>query len=88
MLGACGIGCDEGKAYLRGGNAGKLDFGFFGSLFKSLHSHLIIAKVYALLFFELICEPVDNSLVEIVAAEVVVTCRGKNFLNAVAHLND
>ncbi len=88
MLGACGIGCDEGKAYLRGGNAGKLNLGFFGSLFKSLHSHLIIAEVYALLLFELICKPVDNSLVEIVAAEVVITRRSKNLLNAVAHLND
>ena len=85
---AIGIHADEGQVDGGSGDVRKLDLRFLGSLFQSLHSHLIAAKVNALALLELVGDPVDNSLVKIVAAEAVVTGSCKNFLNAVAHLDD
>ena len=88
MLRTCCVNGDIGKVDVRRCNARKLNLSLFRCFLKSLHSHLIAAKINSTRLFELINDPVHNSLVKVVAAEVVVTCRCKNLLNAVAHLDD
>ena len=85
---AVGFHSDEGQVDGGGGDVGKLNLRLLGSLLQSLHGHLIAAQVNALALLELVGYPIDNSLVEIVAAEAVVTGSCKNLLNAVAHLDD
>ena len=88
MFRAGGVRRDERQGNRRSGHAGKLDFRFFSRFFESLHRHSVVAKVNALFFLEFISQPVDDSLVEIVAAQTVVTGSCQNFLNAVAHFDD
>ena len=88
VLRTCCISCDVGEIYHRGRSGGKLDLGLFCCFLESLHSHLILGKVDSVGSLEGLDHPVDYSLVEVIAAQVVVTCGSLNFLNAVAHLND
>ena len=78
---------DERKGDGGIGDTGKFDLRLFRSFLQTLHGHLVGTKVDAFGFLELVCEPVDDALVKVVAAETVVTGRGKNFLDAVAHLD-
>ena len=67
----------------------KLYLGLFGSLLEALERHRILLEVQTTVFrCELGCEPVDDYLVEIVAAEVGVTVGGLDFENTVAELQD
>ncbi len=88
MLRTCCICGNEGQADLRGGYTRKLNFRFFSGFLQALHRHFIGTQVNALLFLKFVCQPVDDALVEVVAAQTVVTRRGKHFLHAVAHFND
>ena len=88
MLRACRVCGDEGQADVGCGHAGELDLCLLGSFLEPLHSHLVAPEVNALLRLEAVSHPVDYSLVEVVAAEAVVTCGREDFLNAVAHLDD
>src|SRR5699024_10319745 len=85
VLGACCIGCDVGLIDVCACHAGKLNLGLFGSFLKTLHSHPVARKVDAFGSLELSYHPVDDSLVEIVTAETVVTCCCKNLDGAVAY---
>ena len=79
---------DERKGDGGIGDTGEFDLRLFRSFLQTLHSHLVGTEVDAFVFLELVCEPVDDALVEVVAAETVVTGRGKDFLDAVAHLDE
>ena len=88
VLGAGGVGGDEGQVDGGAGHAGELDLGLLGSLFNALHGHLVARQVDALLHLEAREDPVHNPLVEVVAAQAVVAGGGQHFLDAVAHLDD
>ena len=62
----------------------QLDFGFFGSLFQTLQSQTVAAEINSGLFFELIGQIVDNTLVKVFAAEESIAVGGFYFENAVA----
>ena len=82
------ISGDEWQVNVSLGHAGQFDFRFFSSLFQSLHSHLIAGKVDTVFFLEFFNKVVDQSLVEVIAAQSVVTSSCQNFLYTVAHLDD
>ena len=82
------ISGDEWQVYICLSHAGKLNFCFFSCLFQSLHCHLIAGQVDAVFFLEFSNEVVHQSLVEVIAAQSVVTGSSQNFLNTVAHLDD
>ena len=88
MFGAGSVGSYIRKRDRRGSNTAELDLSFFSRLFKTLHCHLIICQVKALLFFEFAYKPIDDPLIEIISAESVVTGSCKDLLNAVAHINN
>ena len=86
MLRTRGVCRDEGQVDvgLRGGR--KLHLRLLGSFLQTLQGHLVLAKVDAVFRFELVGHPVDDALIPVVAAEVIVACGGANFEDAVAQL--
>ena len=88
MLGAGGVGGDEGQVDGCAGHAGELDLGLLSGLFDALHGHLVAGEVDALLGLEAVQNPVHDPLVEVIAAQAVVAGGGQHFLHAVAHLDD
>ena len=88
MLGAfLGIS-DERKVDVGRSRCGQLLLGLLSRLFQSLHGHLVSGEVNAFLALELADHPVDDPLVEVIAAETCVAVGGQNFDNAVADLDD
>ncbi len=79
---------NERQVNLRRSHAGKFNLCFFSRFFQALHGHLVAGKVNAVCFFEVVNHPVHHALVEVITAEVCVTGCSKDFLHAVAHLNN
>ena len=71
---------------LRG--ARKLDFRLFGSFFQALHRHRVLAQVDVVVLHELLCQPVDDDVVEVIAAQMRVAVGRFYFEDAVAQLQD
>ena len=88
MLRTCRVSGDEGQVDVGSGNAGKLDLGFLRSFFQALHCHFIGGQINTGVRLEGLEHPVDDTLVEVVAAQTVVTGSRQNLLNAVADLDD
>ena len=68
--------------------ARQFDFCLFGSFFKTLESHRVLTEVDAFFFLEFVGEPVDDDVVEVVAAEVCVSVGRFYFEDAVAEFED
>src|SRR5699024_3458360 len=67
---------------------GKFDFRLFGSLFQALHRHRVFAQVAVMALHELLGQPVDDDVVEVVAARVRVAVGRFHFEYAVAEFED
>ena len=85
-FGPDGVGRDERQVDLRLLRGGQLDLGLLGGLVEALEGHRVGGQVDALVALELGREPVDDRLVEVVAAEVVVTRGRLDLEDAVADL--
>src|SRR5579872_1220910 len=90
VLGTAGIGRDERQIDLCLHGCGEFDLGALSRVPKTLQSHFIAlaAKVEAFLFLEFVDEPVDQALIDVVAAEVSVTIGGLDFDDAFADFKD
>ena len=77
---------DERQVDLRRHRRRQLDLRLLGRLVEPLQRHLVGAEVDALILLELGRHPVDDRLVEVVAAEVVVAVRRLHLEDAVAEL--
>jgi hypothetical protein len=86
VLGPGGIRGDEGQVDLGLDRAAELDLGLFRGLAQALDGHLVLAEVDALVLLELGDDPIDDPLVEVVAAEVGVAVRGLDLDHALADL--
>ena len=86
MKRAVGICRNERQIDVTAGHTGKLDLSLLCGFLQSLKHHLVIAKINSVLRLKFVCHPVDHSLVEVIAAQLVVTCRCKNFEHAVRDL--
>ena len=86
VLGPVRVGGDERQVDVGRLRRRELDLGLLGRLVQALQSHRVLAQVDALLALELGREPVDDGLVEVVAAQVVVTGRGLDLEHALAQL--
>ena len=76
---------DEGQVDVGAAHAGKLDLCLLCGILESLEHHLVVSQVDAVLCLELVSHPVDDSLVEIVAAEVGIAVCCKDFKHAVGN---
>ena len=88
MLGAGGVGGDEGQVDVALHRAGQLDLRLLGGFLQALRSHLVLTQIDAVLLLEGIGHPVDDALVEVIAAQMGIAVGCQNLGNAVAHLND
>ena len=82
-----GVGRDERQVdgSLRGG--GKLHLRLLGGFLQALQSHLVFAQIdAAVVSSELVGHPVDDAVVPVVAAQVVVASGGQNLEHTVAEL--
>ncbi len=86
MLRAFGRRSDERQVDLRRHRRGELDLRLLRCLVETLKRHLVRGEVDALVLLELRDHPVDDRLVEVVAAEMVVAVRGLDLEDAVAEL--
>ncbi len=86
VLGPALVGGDERQVDLRLLGGGQLDLGLLGGLVEALERHRVLREVDALVALELRGEPVDDRLVEVVAAEVVVAGGRLDLEDAVADL--
>ena len=66
----------------------KLDLGFFRRFLQPLDGHAILAHVDALVALEFGDHPLDDALVDVVAAQVRVAVGGLHFHHAFAHFQD
>ena len=69
-------------------HAGQLDLRLLSSFLQALHSHLVVRQVDAVGLLELVNHPVDDALVEVVAAEMGITSGGQNLQNALTDIQD
>jgi hypothetical protein len=61
---------DVGQVDLRLGRRRQLDLGLFGGLLQPLQRLLVLGQIDALVLLELGQQPIDDALVEVIAAEV------------------
>ncbi len=90
VLGARRVRGDEGQVDFGLDGGRELDLGFFRCVFQALQGHLVAlrAEVEAFFLLELGNEPVDDALVEIVAAQVRVAVGRFDLDDAFAHFED
>ena len=51
----------------------QLDLGLLGSFLQTLHSHRILSQVGTFVVLELLYQPVDDYLVEVITTQVSIT---------------
>ena len=88
VLGHTANGHDIGQVDFGRGGTRELDLGFLGSLLQALHGHGVAREVGTLVVLELLYEPVDNHLVEVVTAQVGVAVGGEHFKHTATELED
>ena len=79
MLGARSVRRDKGQVDIRGHGARQLALGLFRRFLEPLQRHGVFAQIDALFLEELLGQPVDHALVEVVAAEVGVAVGAEHF---------
>ena len=84
VLGTGGVGGDEGQIDVGFEQRGKLHLGLFGGFLEALEGHLVLRKIDAVFLLELADDPIDDALVDIVAAQVGVAVGGLDFDHAFA----
>ena len=88
VLRAGGVGGDIREVDVGGGHAGKLDLGLLGSFLQALHGDLVAGEIHAVGALELADHPLHDALIEVVAAETVVTGRSEHFNDAVVNVEN
>ena len=88
VLGHTTHGHDVGEVDLRRGRAGELDLSLLSSFLQTLHSHRILTEVYTFISLELVSEPVDDHVVEVITTEVRITIGRAYFEDTITELED
>ena len=88
VLRARGVRGDEGQVDFRLERRRELDLRPLRGLLEPLERHLVRREIDALVLFELLDHPVDDALVQVVAAEMSVSIRRLDLDDAVADLQD
>ena len=88
VLGIALVGGDVGQVDLGRGRRRQLDLGLLGGLLESLEGLLIAPQVDPLVALELGQQPLDDALVEVVAAQVRVAVGRLDLEDALAQLQD
>ena len=87
-FGPTGVRRDERQVDLRLHRRREFVLGLLRRLLQALQRHLVLAQVDALVALELVGQPVDDALVEVVTAEVRVAVGRLDLEDALAQLQD
>ena len=79
---------DEGEVDLRLLDCRQLDLGLLGRLLEALDGHVVLGEVDAVVVLEVGDQPVDDTLVPVVATEAGVAMGGLDLEDALADLED
>lgn len=88
MLGAAGVGSDEGQVDVGLHQGRELAFGLLGSVTQTLHGHLVLAQVDAIGLLELADDVQHQSVVKVLAAEEGVSGCRFHLEDAILNLQD
>ena len=88
VLGHAGYRHDIRQVDLCRSRRRQLDLGLLGSLLQTLHGHRVCLQVGTLVVLELLYQPVDDSLVEVITTEVGVTIGAEHLEHTAAELQD
>ena len=88
VLGPGGVGGDEGQHDLRLLRGRELALRLLRRLLQALEGHAVLPEVDARLALELLDQPVDDALVEVLAAQEGVAAGGPHLEEALRHLQD
>ena len=80
--------CDKRKVDVGRRRGGQLLLRLLCSLFQSLHCHLVCGQIHTLGALELCQHVIHNLLIEVIAAQTVISCGSQNLDDAVADLDD
>ena len=86
VLGAGGVGGDEGQVDVGAHDAGQLDLGLLGGFLQALIRHAVLFQVDAGFLLEGLGHVIDDAVVEVVAAQAGIAVGGQHFKHAVADL--
>ena len=84
VLGTGGVGRDERQIDVGFEQGRKVHLGLFGSFLEALQGHLVLGKIDAVFFLKFGDDPIDDALVDVVAAQVGVAVGGFDFDHAFA----
>ena len=82
------VHADERKVDVGCRGSGQLFLRLLSCFFQSLQCHLVVAKIYTVLFLEFSNHVICDLLVEVITTQMVVTCGSQNLDNAVTDLDD
>ena len=88
MLRPRGVGGDERKIDVGRHGRRQLDLRLLPCLLETLQRHFVFRQIDALILLEFVDDPVDEALVDVVAAEVCVTVGRLDFDDAFADFED
>src|SRR6266566_2389658 len=88
MLGPGGIGRDERQVDLCLHGRGEFNLCFFCGFSESLEGLTVLTQIDTLVAFELFNQPVDDTLVKVVTAEMRITCRAFHLEDSISHFED
>ncbi len=88
VLRAAGVGGDEGQVDLGLEQRGQLDLGLLGGFLQPLQRHLVLGKIDAVLVLEFADNPVDDALIDVVAAQMRVAVGRLDLDHALADLQN
>ncbi len=88
VLGTRGVRRDERQVDRRLHRTRKLDLRLFGFLAQSLKRHGVARDVDSLILLELLRHPLDDPVVDVVAAQMRIAVRGLHLDHVVPHLED
>ena len=88
VLGAAGVRRNEGQIDVGFLGRGELGLGLFRRFLQSLQGHLVPGEIDPLVLLELVDHPVDEPLVDVVAAEVGVAVGGLDLDDPLSDLQD
>ena len=88
MLRAGSISSDEWQVDVGGHHAGQLNLSLLSSLDNTLSTHLVCGQINAVFLLELLNDPVHNSLVEVIAAQMGITIGGTNLKHTAINIKD
>ncbi len=84
MFGTRLIGGNEWQINIGFGGGGQLHLGFFRRFLQSLQRHVVVGQIDPAVFFKFGDEPVDDPLVQVVAAQMGVSVGGLDLDNIVS----